>query len=395
MPRESTTRLNKTVVEQATYEKTGRAAQYLFDNKLTGFGLRIYPSGKKTFVVTFRTHANTKRFIKLGSFPETTVEQARALANGHLDAVRKGRDPQAELAEKRSEQTFDAFADWYLAHVEHRKKTSAKDSERLRLHIRPVIGKRKLSEITPAMLAKLHDNVRKLRSPATANRCAALLKHMFRLALDHRMLLASPSDTLKLFREPPPRDIVLTRDEVVAIFGACDADPSPYAGALFKLCALTGRRVGEWLALQWTDVDTERREVLFRDTKAGEPQRGYLSPEAASILRALPSIDGNPYVIAGAKPKAPLRDYKRAWKRILRRAGLPAMPVHGLRHNWVSTMVANGQQLDVVGHLVGHKSPLTTRKYLHHRPHTLHRVADEIDNVVSMDAARQQRVAVG
>ena len=112
---------------------------------------------------------------------------------------------------------------------------------------------------------------------------------------------------------------------------------------------LTGRRVGELLGAKWTDVDLDKGIMTLPQTKVGERQFVYLNEPAAAVLRTLPHIEGNPYILAGAAPGKPLNFYRRAWNRILKRTDIDPFPPHGLRHNYASTLVAAGVPLETVG----------------------------------------------
>ena len=87
----------------------------------------------------------------------------------------------------------------------------------------------------------------------------------------------------------------------------------------------------------------------------------------------------------------PLNYYRRAWLRILKRANVPYFPPHGLRHNYASTLVAAGVPLETVGHLLGHKNSITTRKYAHHRPDQLHRAAETFSTVIDFKSEQAKR----
>jgi len=381
---EAAMKITKSTVDRMVYTKSRPAADYRWDDQLKGLGVRVYPSGRRAFVLTFRTQTGTKRFLTLGNYGELTVAQARRLAQDKLAEVRHGHDPQAERQDKRREITFDELADRYLDHHDGQKKSLKDDRQRLRDHIRPVIGRRKLSEITLQQLERLQRKIRDKTSPSTANRCVALMKHIFNTAGKWGLVEVSPARHLSMFREPPPRDIVLKPDECRRILEACDADENIFAAALFKLAMFTGRRTGELLSLTWDDIDLQNYRATLQDTKVNERQFIILNEPATAIFRTLPRIEGNPYVIAGAAEGKPLNFYVRAWRRILKRAEVTYFPPHGLRHNYISMLIAAGEPPDVVGHLVGHKSSITTRKYLHHMPDNLRRTTEKIANVIEL-----------
>jgi len=293
-------KLTNTTIKQMQYEKVGNKADLRFDDDLRGFGIRVYPSGRKSFFISYRNASGTKKRHTLGDFGSLTATKARGLAQDELANVRKGTDPQADRQAKRDQMTFDDLAERYLDHHEGRKKSLKADRQRLRDHIRPVIGRRKLSEITLPHLERLQRKIRDKTSPSTSNRCVALMKHIFNTAGKWSLLEVSPARHLSMFREPPPRDIVLKPDECRRILEGCDVDENIFAAALFKLAMFTGRRTGELLSLKWGDIDLENYRATLQDTKANERQFIILNEPATAIFRSLPHLEGNPYVIAGA-----------------------------------------------------------------------------------------------
>ena len=185
-----------------------------------------------------------------------------------------------------------------------------------------------------------------------------MAKRIFALAVQWEFLAQSPARSLKLLKESPPRDIALSPDQCRALLAACDADANPHVAALFKLALLTGRRIGELISARWTQFNPARKTLEVPHTKAGEPQIIYLNPAAMEVLEHLPRIEGNQHIIAGGKKGAPLNYYRRAWFRILKRAGLQYFPPHGLRHSFASMLVADGVPLETVGALLGHRAAL-------------------------------------
>ncbi len=385
-------KLTNTTIKQMTYEKANNKADLRFDDELRGFGVRVYLSGRKVFFISYRNATGTKKRHNFGNFGEFTATSARKLAQDLLADTRRGNDPQVDRQEKRDELTFEMLAGRYIEdHAKEHKRSWKADNQRLRDHLLPVIGKRKLTEVTLSQLQRLHSRLKKEKSPATANRVAALVKHVFTMAGKWGLIDSNPAKNLIMFREPPPRDIVLSAEHCRDLLDACDADENVFAAALFKLAMFTGRRVGELLGAKWTDVDLDKGILTLPQTKAGERQFVYLNEPASAVLNTLPRIEGNLYVIAGNVPGKPLNFYRRAWNRILKRTDIEPFPPHGLRHNYASTLVAAGVPLETVGHLLGHKNSVTTRKYAHHRPDQLHRAADTFTDVIDFKSEKKKR----
>ena len=134
--------------------------------------------------------------------------------------------------------------------------------------------------------------------------------------------------------------------------------------AALRLLALTGCRRSEILALRWEHVDREAGELRLPDSKTG-PRLAPLSPAAAEVLSTLRRVPGNPWVIPGRAPGAPLRNLQRPWEVVRARAGLDDVRIHDLRHSFASRALALGESLRMIGELLGHRRVRTTARYAH------------------------------
>lgn len=370
--------------------KESYPAQYLWDDRLKGFGARIFPSGRKSFIISYRNEANTKRFYTIGNFPNITVDQARKIAQSKLLEASQGNDPQASRQQKKKEMNFSELADQYLEYSKEHKRSFKDDQQRLRDHLLPALGKKKLSSITLSMLQTHMSSLRKKLSDSTVNRCIALVKHMFTMAGRWQIIETSPAQYLTPYKEPAPADIVLSPEQCQRILTACKIESNLYAAGLFQLALLTGRRIGEIRTAKWDDVtyytddhDQQRVRLTIRSTKSGEQQHVFLNDMAAMVLKGLPPVLNNPYIIAGEALGKPIQTYAKAWRRILKEADISYFKPHGLRHNYISMLIAAGEPMDVVGNLVGHKNSVTTKKYAHHRPEWLQKSTDKFGEVIN------------
>ncbi|MBZ0098265.1 MAG: tyrosine-type recombinase/integrase [Taibaiella sp.] len=361
-------KLTQSAIRAMTYDKSDNKADLRFDDELRGFGVRIYPSGRKSFFISYRNMTGTKKRHTVGNFGTITLKQAYDLARRKLVEVTSGGDPAKERTAQRNEMTFGDVASRYINYAkDHNKRSIGDDFQRLRDHILPAIGKMKLSEISLVTLERLHADIKHKTSASTANRCAALFKKILNQAIEWSLIEKSPAQHLKMFKEPPPRDIFLNRDQCKQLIDACSQDDNVYMCSLFLLAMFTGRRIGEIITAKWSDIDLGNRIWTFPSTKAGEQQRIPINNAVRDILTKTPRVVDNPHLIVGAKPGAHVVHYRRAWNRILKQANIEPFPPHGLRHNYASTLVADGVHMAQVQSLLGHKSSLTTQKYAHHQ----------------------------
>jgi integrase len=333
--------LTKRQIEALRYDPDGPRQQIQWGgiDDLPGFGCRVYPTGRKSFVLSYRAGRRT-RLLVLGAYGALTVQQARERAQKALVRVRDGADPADERQAERQAQTVAEFAEVYLErHARVHKKTWSEDERRLNKYVIPAWGQRRLADVTRADVARLHSKLGE-RVPYEANRVLALVAVLFSKAEEWGFLPEgsfNPAARVQAFREKS-RDRWVTPAEMPALIAAIDAEPNLYIRTAFKLYLLTGLRRSELLGLRWKDVDFDRRELRLEDTKAGRSHVVPLSAPALEILRELPRQVGNAFVFPGGPrrakdrrkdepaPTGPLVNIAKPWRRIQARVWLAANP---------------------------------------------------------------------
>jgi hypothetical protein len=289
-------RLTKRAVDATTYEggALGRGWRrcVVWDDDLHGFGVRVYPSGRRVFVLSYRA-GGRKRLATIGAYGVLTVEEARKRASHLLREVGDGGDPVGERREYRRSPTVTEFAMRYLEeHARPKKKPAsvAADERLLRLYVLPRWGARKLADITRADVARLHHDLQ--ATPVQANRVLALLSKFFNLAekWEVRPDHSNPVRHIERYAEHP-KERYLSPAELARLGDALrDAEANgehPSAVLAIRLLALTGARRNEILTLTWSSVDHDRAELVLDDSKTG-PKRIPLPTLALDLLRAGP-----------------------------------------------------------------------------------------------------------
>ena len=355
-------RLNKTTVDALV----PRSVEYVaWDSSLQGFGVRVYPSGVKTYILHVR-YKGTQQKLRLGRHGVVTAEQARQGARLRLADLQRGivvdRTPPPRV-------TFAELAAKYLAeHAATRKKPSSQrlDRTNLRLHLLPRLGPLPLDTITPAEVMALHHAMH--ATPVIANRCLSLLATMFGLARRWGLLAGdNPAALVDPYRERR-RETMLTqahRRHVLELLDqfARDRLALPSVLAVIRVLLFTGARPGELLGLTWERIDWEARLIRLADSKTG-PKVLYLSDEAVATLAGLPQE--SVWVFPGRGGKAPLVNVRHTWHTIRRLAGLPAgTRLYDLRHTFASVAAEQGYSLPMIGALLGHTQYATTQRYIH------------------------------
>jgi len=359
--------LTKRFVESRS--PTARDA-FFWDDEVPGFGLRLKPSGRRSYIIQYRTKGRVSKRYTIGPHGVYTVEKAREKARRLLQAVRDGRDPAAEKEDALVAPTVAKLAERYLEeHAEAKKKASSIRSDRLNLrnHILPELRQRPVAEVGRADVMKLRHKMR--ATPGASNRVLALLSKMFSLAekWGWRPDGSNPCRHVERYGENK-MERFLSVDELRRLGDVlAEADRtqtvSLSAIAAIRLLVFTGCRVSEILTLEWRHVDEVQSCLRLPDSKTGA-KVVHLNAPTLEILAGIEKRDGNPHVIAG-RGEGPLQNLRRPWLEIRKSAELGDVRLHDLRHSFASVAVAGGLSLPVIGGLLGHTQPQTTARYAH------------------------------
>jgi integrase len=392
----------------------------VFDQDLTGFGLRVMPSGAKTWIVEYRPGTGGrkifKRRMKIDVAGRMTPDEARAKAKEILARVRLGEDPAAERTISRQTPTIGTFTNRFLE--EYARLPNIKPTTRrlyagnlLKLVV-PAIGSLKLDAVTAPDVARLHRKLGRA-TPTAANNMLVTLSSLYRYAAEVGLVVKgfNPARNAVTRHKTGKKERFLTSEEMKRLADTLsdveqkglewkltpDLDPSrakhrakpdtqrisvsPFVIAAIKLLMFTGCRLGEILNLRWSEVDLERAVLNLADSKTGK-KSVILNGPAITIISQLPRI--GPHVIAGQDPSKPRVSITRHWHRIRELSGLdgsdgkPPFRLHDFRHNFASIGVGAGMGLPIIGKLLGHAQSATTQRYAHLDADPLRRAANAI-----------------
>src|SRR5262249_4377977 len=273
----------------------------IMDSVVPGFGVRVAPSGKRTFILISRFGGSknpTRR--ALGEYGVLSLEQAREKAREWIALKDKGVDPtiqqersrRAEIAKQRT--SFESVAEEFLKrHVKGQR--TAKDSEReIRKELIGRWGKRPITEITRSDVISLIEEIADRPAPYYAHLILGHLRSLFNWAIarDTYGLVGSPCDRLKpakLIGEKKPRKRVLSDAEIEALWRVTEAIGYPF-GPLYRTLLLTGARKNEVAAARWNEFDFDKMLWVIPPErfKSNETHLVPLTKDLVSILESLP-----------------------------------------------------------------------------------------------------------
>jgi len=357
-------KLTKKAIDRMRYKGNGQSRDVRWDEKLPGFGVRVFPSGKKSFVLSYRTKGR-KRLMKIGVYGVYTLEQARDEARSLLGDVSKGKDPLLEKQKERKGQKMGSLCTAYIErYAKQEKKTWKTDESRINKYILPAWKGFQIPAITKEDIKSLHKKISE-KAPIEANRVVALVSKMFTQAVEWGFVEESHTNPCRGVSMNPEksRDRWVRPTEFPRLAESIDREPNIYIRAVLWAYLLTGCRKSELLQAKRDNIDHFMKELKLEDTKSGESQIIQLNGPAYTLLSELPAIAGNPYLFPGRKPGRPLVNINKAWGRIRKDANLEDVWLHDLRRTVGSWLANSGKSLHLIGQVLRHKKTETTQIY--------------------------------
>lgn len=381
---------------------------FVWDDEVKGFGIRVKPSGAKSFIVKYRLGRSTKRFTigKVGS--PYTAEQARKVAADLLREAKEGRDPAQAKAKAREALSVSQLIDAYLeegpADKPNKKAVSwANDRMVLCRHVKPLVGKKMARDLASADLARLQADVAAGKTNATekgkargvarvrggrrvAAVCLVSIGAMYEWAAKTGRAAHNPAKGVERYKSEKRErflsesEVALLADALTALEG--DGKVGMALADCIRMLMLTGCRKSEISTLEWSWVDMERGCLRLPTSKTGA-KTVPLAAAALAVLARRSRKEGVKFVFPGARGSTHATGLQRAWELTRARAtsdsakaaieaGTPGqgnsllnVRLHDLRHSFASFAVADGASLYMIGKVLGHKQSRTTEIYAH------------------------------
>jgi integrase len=273
------------------------------------------------------------------------------------------------------------FLDEHVA-VHCKPTTQAEYKRSVELFINPKIGSYRIIDVTRADIVELHQSMKE--TPYQANRTLGVLSIMFTIAAlwEVRTDGVHPCWKVKRYKEIK-RERYLTADELARLGRVLrESNSEREAISCIRLLLLTGCRLSEIQTLKWEHVDLDAGLLRLPDSKTGA-KLVSLGTAAVQTFKSIQKIEDNPYVITGQIEGQHLTDLQRPWRRLRKRAGLEDVRIHDLRHSFASDALALGEDLTMIGKLLGHTQIQTTARYAHLKTDPVRAAADKVSEAIA------------
>jgi len=374
----------KTVDSQAPSDK----AVYIWDSKLSGFGLKTLPSGRKTYLIQYRLggRKGRTRRMTIGVYGTITAEQSRREAKTFLAQVGLGIDPMADKDKAKQAPTMNELLKKFLKeHVEAKlnPRTGVEYETVIRLKVPPSLKRKFIHEISRRDISRLHQAMSDL--PSRANKTVQVLSKFFNWCEEneYRDDHANPCRHVKKYKEEA-RQRFLSQEEQQRLEQTLQRAEREEIATIYTIEAIrmlmfTGARLREILDLKWEYINWEQGILSLPKSKTGA-KTIYLNPQAIGVLQRMIRQKDNSYVFCGLKQGQPIINLQKPWRRIRSMADLDDVRLHDLRHTFASVAVMKGLSLPIIGALLGHSKPQTTARYAHLAAEPLREAAELIGN---------------
>lgn len=345
--------------------------QIIWDQQVSGLGVRVTAAGKKSFILKFRVNGRGKKPTLGACGPGAlSVAEARAMAVTWKTSAQQGIDPTRARQQERTAPTVADLCDEYVRRHGSRKRSGFEDQRKIDVVIKPRMGALRVKDVSQFDVDDLH---RKYADrPYEGNRVLALLSKMFSLAERWGWREGNPARGVERYPEEP-RERFLTPEEIARLSAALSAyvaeKPSADredAVAIVRIAMMTGARSGEVLAAEWDQFDLDAGLWIkpSSHTKQKRTHRVPLSPEVVEILELRERRSR--FVFPGPGKSGHRDSIRSAWARIQAlTGGIDDVRVHDLRHTYASVLVSSGVSREMIGALLGHTQAQTTMRYAH------------------------------
>jgi integrase len=338
----------------------GRRDIIFFDADMHGFGLRVFATGKRSWLVQYRRDNKTRRFA-IGPYPALTAAQARDRAQVLLGRIADGADPTMERLHAQIRRREELATTVTEAIALYRDRHASRNLRRWRETVASIeqtlgpLSDTPLADLTREMILEQLDRRAEESGQIAANRAHAYIRAFLGWCNDRGWIAAVPIDRLKRQHKERTRDHVIKDADLALIW--ITANPTTVYGAIIRLCILLGQRKGEISAMRWSQLDLERGEwtLTGRDTKAGRRHTVPLPVAVREIIAATPRTEGDFVFGIATNGSRPFSGWSQCKKRLDAVAVTSEQwRVHDLRRTVATGLARLAVELTIIKRILNH-----------------------------------------
>lgn len=346
----------------------------VMDTKVQGLGMRVRPSGVKTFVYYRRLPDNNESPRKIieftiGKYGDVSLEQARMKATQLNHLIGLGKDP--SITEP-PPPTYGEIFRRYIAEYASLHTVTWKEIEKNHQRYFQQFEKRPATKITRVQIQSWVNNLARTNGKSTSTRNYNTMRAVFMWSIGQGIFTGdNPCQGIITFKSKPRERFIQPGEEFANFANALNAEPYPLIRDFFWMCLYTGARVSNVMAMRWDEINFDLQQWRIPLTKSGESQTIPLTLNALEILRNRKYADDLhpkwvfPSDRKGWKSgdKAHIVSPRKAFQRIVERAGIDDLRIHDLRRTAGSYMAMQNVSPTIIGKALGHRSLASTAVY--------------------------------
>ncbi|MFC1482286.1 tyrosine-type recombinase/integrase [Myxococcota bacterium] len=354
-------KLTKRRIDALTTSKPGGERTYC--GALGGFGIHVLPSGRKSFFLEYTAPGSKRRRrMKLGTFGDLTLQEARDERRRVLGMVREGVDPLEDRKREAEAGTFAIWADKYLELGQAANRWAPRTLVEVRRHLRracEAFGDRSLTDLDAPTIERWRDRLHEEHGLTEANKSLSSVKACLTEAWKRGLIDASPAGKVGRIAGQQPRTRTLTDSEMKALLAALDAHHDPSFRVAMLWLVLTGARRSEVLRARWGDLRLDPPDRAEWTIPKAKNKRPSVRPLPAELAVELKGLTRDSVLVIGRWTD---HQFDAAWAKLRMAAGLPQdVHLHDLRRT-AGLWIARTAGLQAAQRLLGHADISTTAR---------------------------------
>lgn len=354
----------------------------VWSDELSGYGIRVSPKGKKTFIYRYKFKGES-RLLTIGSYPKITLAKANKIYADYADKVDKGKDPWAETREEKRRKvrspTVKEFTETYIKQYcvgtnpeQPRKRTWQADQNILKKDVIPAIGHIKMQDVARIDIRNIINSVYDRGSEVMSNRVLSCINKLFAFAVDEDVIDVNVCSGIKKKGKEVARERILSHGEIKQLWKELEKwevedKKKSSVVAIIKFLLISGQRLGEVRTMEWSELNGNVWGLPGNKTKNKLAHIVPLPPLAMKIIEGQRGVTGKSrYVFQGrrsgtegeyGKTCPDVTAVSHAFQRIVKDFGWTRTTPHDLRRTLRSEMSRLKVGPIIAEKILNHKMP--------------------------------------